>query len=618
MCSIAGFYNSSENYIKKQEYCSSLLTVMNNHLKHRGPDAQEFVVLPKCCMAHTRLSIRDLKTGNQPMMKSVCGNQIYIVYNGEIYNSDELKTELISLGYEFSTTSDTEVLLHAFIHFGPDFIERVNGIFAFSIYDTANETIYLYRDHFGIKPLYYTTAGDDTLIFASEMKALFQYPGIIPTIDRDGLCQIFGIGPSKIPGSGVFKNILEVKPGHYIKMSKYGSKDITYYRIKSTPHTDSYEETIEKTAYLVKDSITRQIVSDVPVCTFLSGGIDSSIVSSICSGCLKAKGVRLDTFSFDFTDNSKYFKSNSFQPEQDRPYVELMCDYLNTKHTYLTCNMEDMADMLYESVISRDLPTMADVDSSLLYFCKQVANTHKVVLTGECADEIFGGYPWFYREELVNSHTFPWMKDISPRLDILKNELTEYLNLPEYIENLYASIVSEINMLPEETPIQRNRRKIGYINIRMFMQTLLDRMDRTSMYSGLEARVPFADPRIVDYVFNVPWEYKFRNNTEKSLLREAMRGYVPDEILFRKKSPYPKSYNPLYEEILCKRMKDVLHNGNGKLLELLDIPAIEEFLESPKDYGKPWFGQLMAGPQMIAYLIQIDYWITKYNIRFEL
>ncbi len=618
MCSIAGFYNSNENYMKKQEYCSKLLDNMNNSLNHRGPDHQEYVVLPKCGLAHTRLSIRDLKNGNQPMMKSVCGNQIYIVYNGEIYNAEELKSELVHLGYEFTTTSDTEVLLYSFMHYGPDFVEKINGIFAFAIYDTANDALYIYRDNFGIKPLYYTTTSDGTLVYASEIKALFQYPGIMPVINKDSLCQIFGIGPSKVPGSGVFKDILEVKPGHYIKINKYGITDFTYYRIKSAPHTDSYEETVEKTAFLVKDSITRQIVSDVPVCTFLSGGIDSSIVTSICSGCLKEKGIQLDTFSFDFTDNAKYFQSNAFQPAEDRPFVELMRDYLHTNHTFLTCDMEHMADMLYRSVISRDLPTMADVDSSLLYFCEQVADTHKVVLTGECADEIFGGYPWFYREELVNSPTFPWMKDISPRLDILNKELTEYLNLPEYIGQLYSSIVSEIHMLPEETPIERNRRKIGYINIRMFMQTLLDRMDRTSMHSGLEARVPFADSRIVDYVFNVPWEYKYRANTEKSLLREAMRGYVPDEILFRKKSPYPKSYNPLYEEILCKRMNEVLHNQNSRLLQFVDSAAIEELLKSPKDYGKPWFGQLMAGPQMIAYLLQVDYWLTKYNISIEI
>lgn len=618
MCSIAGLYNSHENYDIKHEYTTNLLINMNNHLKHRGPDANEYVVLQKCALAHTRLSIRDLITGNQPMMKSIYNNQIYIVYNGEIYNADEIKHELLSLGYEFTTTSDTEVLLQAFIHYGPDFVNKINGIFAFAIYDKANETIYMYRDHFGVKPLYYTISSDATLIFASEIKALFCYPGINPIIDKDGLCQIFGIGPSKVPGSGVFKNIYEVKPGHYIKYNSYGANDITYYRIISAPHNDSYEETIEKTSYLVRDSIQRQMVSDVPVCTFLSGGIDSSIVSSICAKQLSISNKQLDTFSFDFTDNSVYFKSNSFQPEQDRPYVDLMKNFIKSNHTYLTCSIEEMADMLYNSVISRDLPTMADVDSSLLYFCNKVSDTHKVVLTGECADEIFGGYPWFYRQELVNSKTFPWMIDISPRIDILSNELTEYLNLPEYINSVYSSIVSEINMLPEENETERNRRKIGYLNIRMFMQTLLDRMDRTSMYSGLEARVPFADPRIIDYVFNIPWKFKYKNNTEKSLLREAMRGYVPDKILFRKKSPYPKSYNPLYEKILCERMRDILQHGNRKLLDLLDISSIEEFLDSPKDYGKPWFGQLMAGPQMIAYLIQIDYWMTTYNIELEL
>lgn len=614
MCSIAGFYNSVKDLNIERERYSYILNDMNNALVHRGPDAQNYMLSSNCGLAHTRLSIRDVARGEQPMKKMIDGNTVYIVYNGEIYNTKELKSELLALGYSFDTTSDTEVILNCFLHYGPDFVHKLNGIFAFAIYDEHIRTIYLYRDHFGVKPLYYSVTDDNTLVFASEIKGLLCYPHIRPVIDSNGLCEIFGIGPSKTPGCGVFQNISEVKPGHFMKFSAYGMTDFTYHRIISTPHTDSYEDTVEKVRYLVKDSIERQIVSDVPICTFLSGGIDSSIVSSVCAAKLREQGKQLHTFSFDFKDNSIYFKSNAFQPEQDRPYVDMMISHIGSDHTYLTCNYSDLADYLYASVDSRDMPTMADVDSSLLYFCSLVAKEYKVVLTGECADEIFGGYPWFYREELLSADSFPWMKDLSPRLNVLSPELRNDLDIPEYVSSLYNSLLSEINLLPGESDTEKRRRQISYLNIRMFMQTLLDRMDRTSMASGLEARVPFADPRILDYVFNVPWEYKYSEGCEKKLLREAMKDHVPHEIMYRKKSPYPKSYDPHYENELAVRLERVLDDRNSPLLPLIDTGYVKGFINAPKDYGKPWFGQLMAGPQMMAYLIQIDYWLRKYNI----
>lgn len=618
MCSIAGYYNQASTYDEHMDYHMNILHSMNQHLCHRGPDEQGTVILDKCALAHTRLSIIDLANGKQPMKKTIAGRTFYIIYNGEIYNTEELRNDLITQGFTFDTTSDTEVLLTCFIHYGADFIARVNGIFAFAIYDASEEAIFIFRDHFGVKPLYYTITSDNTLVFASEIKGLFQYPGVKPVINRQSMQEIFGLGPSKTPGCGVFKNIQEVKPGHYIRYDRYGFHTFHYFRLESKPHLDDYDTTIEKTRLLLRDAIKRQTVSDVPICTFLSGGIDSSIVSSICSSRLKEEGKQLNTFSFDFVDNSKYFQSNAFQPEQDRPYVEKMVDYLGTKHTFLICNIEDMYELLFTSVISRDLPTMADVDSSLLYFCSEVAKYNKVVLTGECADEIFGGYPWFYREELLNCTTFPWMRDLSPRTALLKREFAEYLNLPEYVEQLYNEIISEIHVLPDESEEEKSRRRIGYINIRMFMQTLLDRMDRTSMHSGLEARVPFADYRLIQYVYNIPWKYKFKNNTEKSLLREAARGLVPDSVLFRKKSPYPKTYHPGYEKLLCEKMNEILHNPSSPILQFLDQEKVQKFLESPKDYGKPWYGQLMAGPQMIAYLLQINFWLENYQIKIEL
>ena len=359
------------------------------------------------------------------------------------------------------------------------------------------------------------------------------------------------------------------------------------------------------------------MISDVPICTFLSGGVDSSVVSAVCAAALKEKGERLTTFSFDFTENDKYFKANSFQPSQDRPYVDKMVDFLGSDHHYLDCSNTTQADLLTRSVDAHDLPCMAGIDSSLQYFCEKVSHTHKVVLTGECADEVFGGYPWFHRQEMLSSGTFPWTPSLEPRKVLLSPSLVEELRMEDYVAEVYHRSISEINVLPGENETETNRRRVGYLNIRFFMQTLLNRMDRTSMYSGLEARVPFADRTLVDYVFNIPWEMKAKDGLVKNILRQASKGLLPDEILFRRKSPYPKTYNPYYETLLAGRLRETLAD-HSPLCELLNMKTLNQFLDNPKDYGKPWYGQLMAGPQMIAYLLQIDYFLKKYKVRIEL
>ena len=613
MCSISGFFNPYADYSANRAEYQQILKHMTTSLFHRGPDECGFALSKRCGLAHTRLSIIDLKTGSQPMVYETGGFSYQMIFNGEIYNLPDLKQQLASLGYTFRTTSDTEVLLLSFLEYGPDFVKQVDGIFSFAVYDERHETIYLFRDYFGVKPLFYTFL-NDTLIFSSEIKGLFCYPGVEAAVDSDGLNEIFSLGPARSPGSAVFRNIHELKPGFYLSHNRYGTQFTNYWRLSSMPHRDSYEDTIEKTRFLLTDAIRRQLVSDVPVCTFLSGGVDSSVVSAVCAAELRKKGVQLTTFSFDFKDNDKYFKSNSFQPSQDAPFVKKMVDFLKSNHHYLTCDNRTQADLLYESVDAHDLPCMADIDSSLLYFCREVSKSHKVVLTGECADEVFGGYPWFHREEFLKSNTFPWTPSLTPRQSLLSGSLLDALQMEKYVQKIYDTSVSEIAVLPTEDEIESNRRRIGYLNIRYFMQTLLNRMDRTSMHSSLEARVPFADRALVEYIFNVPWEMKAKDGTVKNVLRQASKGLLPDEILFRKKSPYPKTYHPAYEALLSERLKDVLSSANEPLLQLVDKEKVLLFLDHPKDYGTPWYGQLMAGPQMTAYLLQINYWLKKYQV----
>lgn len=615
MCGIAGFFNPEMDFTKEKEYNLNILEAMNRAQKRRGPDDEGIFLNEHFGLAQVRLAIVDLVTGHQPMLCKAGSHTFGIVYNGELYNTKELRDELKADGSVFETDSDTEVLLSAYLAWGPAFIKKVNGIFALAIMDTAENRLLLYRDRSGIKPLFYTAKEDTGSIhFASELKALLACPGIRPEVDRNGLNEIFSIGPARTSGCGVYRNIKEVLPGHFLCCSLPGNRLEAYWKLESLPHTDSFEETVEKTGFLLRDAVKRQMVSDVPICTFLSGGVDSSLVSAICAEELKKRNQKLHTYSFDFVGNEENFRASSFQPSQDRPYVDKMTEFLGSEHTYLECSTKTQADLLYESVKAHDLPAMADVDSSLLYFCSRVAGQHKVALTGECADEIFGGYPWFHKKECFLADTFPWTMDLEARKVLLADDFLDYLQMDDYVKHAYEASVAEVPRLAGENPEEARRREISYLNQRWFMQTLLNRMDRTSMYSGLEARVPFADHRIVEYLFNVPWDMKARGSVVKALLREAGRGLLPDEILFRRKSPYPKTYDRKYEELLAGRVRDILADSSSPVLSFLDKKKTERFLESPSDYGKPWYGQLMAAPQLMAYLIQVDFWMREYGV----
>lgn len=614
MCGIAGFCNLYENYTVKSGEFSAILNNMNHAQRRRGPDDEGIILTKECGLAHVRLSIIDLKNGRQPITKRLNGKTATIVFNGEIYNMASLRRELELEGIDFQTSVDTEVILKGYLRYGINYLDKLNGIFSFAIWDETEKTLYLARDRLGVKPLFYKMVGD-TIVFASEIKGVFAYPGVVPEVDREGLCEIFALGPARSYGKGVFCGIKEVLPGHFIRYSKEGIKDYEYWSLKSRPHTDTLKETIDKTAYLLKDAIELQTLSDVPICSFLSGGVDSSLVTAICAEKLRARGESIKTYSFDFQGNDEYFKASSFQPSQDRPYVDQMVDYCKTDHEYLECTNQDLIDCLFKTVDARDLPCMADVESSLLYFCSKVADKNKVVLTGECADEIFGGYPWFHKKEMFERDAFPWSYDMEPRKKLLKDSIISELPFEEYSKKAYQTSIAETPVLAGEAPKEKRRRELAYLNIRWFMANLLDRMDRTSMYSGLEARVPFADHRIVEYIWNVPWEMKACGGIVKGLLRKAGERYLPISILYRKKSPYPKTYHPGYEKQLGDMLLTVLSNRNSPISSFVDKNKVEKFLKTPSDYGKPWYGQLMAGPQMLAYLLQINYWFEKYKTK---
>jgi len=614
MCGIAGFISFDRDNGRPQ--WAAIAHSMGEALNHRGPDDKGTWLCPAGALIHRRLAVIDPDRGRQPMTRTRDCAEYTIVYNGELYNTDALRRELSDQGYRFETSSDTEVLLTAYMAWGEEVPARLEGIYAFVIWDGVRNQFFACRDRFGVKPFFYALADDGALVFGSELKALFQYPGLTPRMDAAGWCEVLGIGPARTSGCGVFSGVKELEPAHSMTISRGGVRKRRYWSLESRPHTDDYEDTVLRVRELVTGAITRQLVSDVPLCTFLSGGLDSSVITAVAARDYQRRGLpALEIYSFDYTDNAKYFTPSSFQPDADQPWVERMTEAFHTRHTVLTCPIPDLCALLDDAVAAKDLPGMADVDSSLLYFCRRVAERHVVALSGECADEVFGGYPWFERPEMLHADTFPWCRDLDARREVFDAGLWKRLGVSDYVDYRYRASVAQTPRLEGEDPENARRREVAWLNLNWFMTTLLDRKDRMSMASGLEVRVPFCDHHLVEYVWNIPWSMKAMNGRRKQVLRDAAEGLLPEDVRTRPKSPYPKTHNPLYEELVRARLAAILDDPAAPLHALVNARALREgLLTSAGDYGRPWFGQLMAGPQMLAYLVQLNVWMERFHL----
>lgn len=431
---------------------------------------------------------------------------------------------------------------------------------------------------------------------------------------------MFGLGPCHTSGDGIFKDIFELKPAHFGIFNKDGLHIKQYWKLESMPHTDSLGTTCQKVRYLLEDSIKKQVKCDDTVCTFLSGGLDSSIISLYVSNYCKVNGLpTLNTFSVDYVDNDKNFQKTDFQPNSDKFYIDIMQRKLNSNHKTIVLDTPELANALEDAMIARDLSGMADVDSSLLLFCKNVKKDAKVALTGECADEMFGGYPWFFREDALKSGTFPWSIALNERQNILNAEIGKKVDLKSYIDYRYNESLKEVEILDCDSDVTASMRKISHLTINWFMQTLLERGDKMASYNGFEIRVPFCDYRLAQYVWNIPWELKALKGREKGLLRYIMKDILPSEIVDRKKSPYPKTCNPTYLYCVKNMLTKIMEDKNAPINNLLNRKYILEILETDgKAFSRPWFGQLMTGPQLMAYLCQVNMWLETYRPTIEI
>lgn len=611
MCGITGWVDWERELAGEER----ILAAMAGTLAHRGPDAGGTWLAGHAAIGHRRLSVIDIAGGAQPMVRRRGTDTYVISYNGELYNTDELRHDLLARGYTFQGHSDTEVLLAAYMEWGPACTERLNGIFAFAVWHEAAQSLFLARDQLGVKPLFYTRRGN-SLIFGSELKAILAHPAVPPQVDADGLAEIFVIGPGRTPGHGVFKGVKELRPGWWLLATPDHMQMRQYWSLVSAPHSDNLAVTAAKVRELLADTVTRQLVSDVPLCSLLSGGLDSSAVSAFAQAELRQRGHNLITYSIDYAGNDKHFTPNEFQPNADGPWIKLMQEKLGTTHRAVTVDTSGLVEALKVALRGRDMPGMVDVDASLYLFCQEVKKGATVALSGEAADEIFGGYPWFHRREAINGHTFPWSRLIKERSRLLSPALREAIKPEQYLAERYRDALAEVPRLPGEEPQEARLREISYLNITRFMAILLERMDRMSMAVGLEVRVPFCDPRLVSYVWNIPWHMKNTGHQAKGILRLAMQGGLPPQVLARRKSPYPKTHNPAYRQAVQAWLAEIIADPSSPLLPLVDKQTVEQVVHTGATaYDPAWFSQLMGGPQLLAFLAQTDLWLREYHVQ---
>lgn len=612
MCGIAGWVDFQRDLREWRTTAQA----MTDTMACRGPDAEGLWLDPYVALGHRRLSVIDLEGGRQPMIED---GSATLIFCGEVYNFGELRTELVSHGHHFHTRSDTEVVLRAYLQWGEGMAEWLNGMFALAIWDSRLEELILVRDRMGIKPLYYYPTPHGVL-FSSEPKAILANPLASRRVDADGLREVLDM--VKTPESAVFSGMYEVRPGHVVRVRRSGISKRTYWALRAREHTDDLDTTIRTVRELLEDTVTRQLVADVPLCTLLSGGLDSSALTALAAKTLAdQRRAAVRSFSVDFAGAAERFEPDAVRGAPDAPFVRELARHVAAEHTEVVLGSGDLIDPGVRAAVLRatDLPPAywGDMWPSLYLLFRAVREQSTVALSGESADELFGGYQWFHNPRAIAADTFPWLTTGSARyfggLSLLGGGMKEKLDIPGHRLARYHEALAEVPVLPGESTSERRMREVTYLNLTRFVQTLLDRKDRMSMAVGLEVRVPFCDHRLVEYVFNVPWAMKSFDGREKSLLRAAAADLLPKSIVDRVKTPYPATQDRSYEQALRHELAKLLTDSNAPVLPLLDVDRARRLadrttgtISQPYDRG---------GLEMALWL---NKWLVSYDVTLDL
>jgi asparagine synthase (glutamine-hydrolysing) len=610
MCGIAGWVDWRNDLTQQAD----VLEGMAETMCHRGPDAQGQWLSPHAALVHRRLIVIDPPTGGQPMIYRQ-GDWVYaITYNGEIYNFRELQRELQDLGHTFHTQSDTEVVLHAYAEWGEACIPRLNGIFAFGLWDEQKQQLLLARDHLGVKPLFYARRGT-AILFSSELKTLLAHPEVKAEIDAQGLAQILTF--AYVPDSGVYRNISQLRPGHLAVCDEQHMRVTRYWSFRSAPHPDDVQTTVEHIKTLLADIVKRQLISDVPIVTLLSGGLDSSGLTALAAAEFQREGKQLHTYSVDLVDSARHFRSSALHPTLDAPYVQQVSEYVGTQHRTILVDTPALVENLLAPMRARDMPALGQMETSLYLLFQAMKQDATVALSGESADEIFGGYPWFHMQATLDAQTFPWTMALSGRgeaaLSWLSPHLLEAVRIPEHLDQRYRAAIAEVPRLAGETGQAARMREMFYLNLTGFLVLLLERKDRMSMASGFEVRVPFCDYRLMEYVWNIPWEMKNVDGIEKGILRRALAGLLPDDVRVRRKSGYPTFQNPAYLAATRDWAWQIINNANEPIHPYLNGPLVRTLMANPDSALAEW-----GLVTLFERVIQFNEWLKEYRVSVQL
>jgi asparagine synthase (glutamine-hydrolysing) len=616
MCGIAGWVSYNRDLTEQRD----VIAKMTETMARRGPDAKGMWIDRHVGLGHRRLAIIDLVGGVQPMQAEEQERTIAsLIYTGEVYNFMELRDELRQLGHQFKTRSDTEVVLRAYLQWGEKVAEHLNGMFAFAIWDVRTQELFLVRDRMGVKPLYYYPTADGVL-FGSEPKAILAHPSVQPRVDRDGFREILVL--AKNPEVTIYAGMREVRPGQVVRVNRNGITKRRYWMLQAREHEDNQSRTVKTVAELLEDIVQRQIITDVPLCSLLSGGLDSSTVTAMANRAIAAQqqGGRVRSFSVDFADHGVAFVPGEFHKTSDTPFVRDFVAHVGCDHTEVILDSRELADRdLSRAVLqASDFPTSVsgDMFSSLYRLFQAIRAESTVALSGESADEVFGGYPWFHNPKTIAAATFPWLGTAdgpSDSMQVLDADVLKRLDLSQFTADSYAQAIGEVPALKGENATERRMREISHLHLTRFVQFLLDRKDRMSMAVGLEVRVPFCDHRLVEYVFNIPWRMKTFDGREKSILRAAARDLLPSSIIERQKSPYPSTQDPAYEKAVRDDVAAILEDRSHPAASLFNRKYIKDLLAQP--LGKTSMLPSRSGLERVR---AIGAWVKDYGVRLDL
>ncbi len=596
MGGLVGWVDFSSDLEKRRE----ILDRMTGTMRDRGPDAGGTWISRSAGLGNRALFTGKARGSGGPARVETPAGEGVAVLTGELHDPSEPGAE-----------DPAEALVHAYLRWGPAFVERTSGAFGFALWDGRERKLILGRDRMGVKPLYYH-AYRDGILFASEPKGIMAHPRFKARLDLSKLPVV--LQPRlAMPGETPLAGLHEVPPAHLVVLTEEGLSTRRYWRLESAPHEDSFDKTARRVRELLEDAVARQVAPGAPMGAMLSGGVDSTSVAAL-SARLLAPDARLRTFCLRFAGDTEHFTASELRPDIDAPFAEAAAAELGTDHTTLTASVADLLATVPATRSARDLPGWGQFDASMRLLFQHMSSTCRVVMTGEAADEVFGGYPYFFRRDVLDKDGFPWMFGGPKLVDHLAPDLAAELDPAADERARYETLLERVPRLPGEDPDEARIRELFFFGLSGPLSVILDRKERMSASLGLDVRVPFCDHRLVEYVWNVPWSMKSAGGV-KGLLKAAMADVLPAAVVNRKKSAYPHVQNPDYDRTLLAEAAWIVNDPGSPLRHLFDTARMNALIQRISTGRMK--DELPGGSNPAALLIQLvemRHWVEDYQV----